>query len=304
MCLYPDRRTLLPVIRAVFLGVLLLPLEGQAGSTDVYKYKDDSGNWVFADSKPVDSDFEVINLETRQRVSLEPEFYTTTEDGRTYLVVENQLFAPIEVRVRLGRRRNPIDRVIESKATRRIAEVNEPDELRYKWVIGDPDIMPSHEAYLFPVGSGGSFEITQGFNGRFSHSQRPNQYALDIGMQVGTHIVAAREGTVIGVKDDYHMSGRSDYFYDKANYVRVLHPDGTYAVYAHLLRESATVSSGDYVTQGQMLGRSGSTGYSSGPHLHFVIQRNVGLETRSIPFLLKTPEGRHIPLEPGTVIYN
>ncbi|MBU2713367.1 hypothetical protein [Zooshikella harenae] len=64
---------------------------------------------------------------------------------------------------------------------------------------------------------------------------------VDIGMKVGTYIAAARPGTVVSVKKDYHMRGTSNYFLDKANYVMVMHDDGTYATYAHILLGTAMV---------------------------------------------------------------
>ena len=88
------------------------------------------------------------------------------------------------------------------------------------------------------------------------------------------------------------MGGRKKYFLDKANYVKILHEDGTYAVYAHILQGTAMVKPGENVQLGQRLARSGSSGYSTGPHLHFVIQKNVGLKTHSIPFVFKDAEGK------------
>lgn len=62
-------------------------------------------------------------------------------------------------------------------------------------------------------------------------------------------------------------------------------------VYLHLMRHSVLVAEGQRVQVGTPLARSGNTGNSSGPHLHFVIQRNVGLALESIPLRLR-PAGR------------
>ena len=74
-------------------------------------------------------------------------------------------------------------------------------------------------------------------------------------------------------------------------HVRVLHIDGTMAVYAHLQPESVMVHPGQRVRVGQRLGASGNTGFSTGPHLHFSVQANVGMEIRSVPFALEGPGG-------------
>ena len=65
--------------------------------------------------------------------------------------------------------------------------------------------------------------------------------------------------------------------------VRILHDDGTYAIYAHLNTNTIRVKPGDRVERGQYIADSGNTGYSSGPHLHFAVVRNVGLRVESVP---------------------
>jgi murein DD-endopeptidase MepM/ murein hydrolase activator NlpD len=71
----------------------------------------------------------------------------------------------------------------------------------------------------------------------------------------------------------------------------VLHEDGTMAVYAHLQPESVIVRPGQRVNTGQRLGASGNTGFSTGPHLHFALQVNRGMELVSIPFRMDAPNG-------------
>ena len=60
-------------------------------------------------------------------------------------------------------------------------------------------------------------------------------------------------------------------------------------VYLHLMQGSVAVSEGARVRAGSLLARSGNTGNSTGPHLHFVVQRNVGLALESIPFNFAQP---------------
>ena len=73
------------------------------------------------------------------------------------------------------------------------------------------------------------------------------------------------------------------------NFVRVLHSDASTGVYLHLSRGSVRVQVGQQVMLGSVLGLSGNTGHSNGPHLHFVVQRNSGLGWVSIPFQFNQP---------------
>ncbi|AHL75670.1 peptidase M23 [Stutzerimonas stutzeri] len=139
-------------------------------------------------------------------------------------------------------------------------------------------------AYALPW-KGGPFRISQGAGGDYSHNSPKGRYAVDIAMPVGTPIVAARAGTVLEVRNN--QGGRLP---DPAgNHVRILHDDGTHSAYLHLKRGSVQVKAGQQIKAGALLGRSGSTGRSTGPHLHFVVQRAYGDSMVSIPFRFSQP---------------
>ena len=150
--------------------------------------------------------------------------------------------------------------------------------------MGDPGLRPQGFRYAFPW-LGGPFRVSQGPNGRFSHFGPKGRYAMDIAMPEGTTIVAAREGVVVRVENSQTGRGSNP----SGNFVRVLHADGTMGVYLHLMCGSVVVGEGQRVKQGQMLAKSGNTGNSSGPHLHFVVQRKVGLALESIPYQFDRP---------------
>lgn len=100
-----------------------------------------------------------------------------------------------------------------------------------------------------------------------------NHGALDIagGGIYGAEVVAARNGTVVssysGCTHDYGKSDSCGCGGGYGNYVVIEHSDGKTSLYGHL--SAVYVSYGDTVSAGQLIGRVGSTGYSSGPHLHF-----------------------------------
>jgi murein DD-endopeptidase MepM/ murein hydrolase activator NlpD len=102
-------------------------------------------------------------------------------------------------------------------------------------------------------------------------------------MPSGTPVLAARSGVVVMVVDGNVASGLRKRDYDKANKVDVLHADGTLATYAHL-RHGVRVKPGERVSTGDLIGLSGDTGFSGGPHLHFMVwRRTVDLSWTSVP---------------------
>lgn len=108
----------------------------------------------------------------------------------------------------------------------------------------------------------GNYPTTQRFNDsccRASYTRFGMQghNGIDYGVPIGTEVVAAHQGKVfVG----YEAGGYG-------NYIFLTAPDGSQTVYGHLDR--AVVSTGQVVQEGQAIARSGNTGNSSGPHLHF-----------------------------------
>lgn len=109
---------------------------------------------------------------------------------------------------------------------------------------------------------------TQGLHG-------PGKRGIDIGAPTGTDIYASAPGSVIAVKTGCKLGARTcggGY----GNMVIVQHPNGTKTLYAHMSKVLART--GDQVNRGQILGYVGSTGRSTGPHIHFEVfnARNPG----------------------------
>ncbi len=140
------------------------------------------------------------------------------------------------------------------------------EELRIKFDVG---VLPSKRSGVleWPIklkADGGAGIITQHM-GEVSKLYRGKPHnGLDIGAPLGTAVFAAESGTVFAV-DNNDKSSWQKYQYGK--YILIKHDNGLATLYAHLSKQS--VSAGQKVNRGDLIGYSGSTGYSTGPHLHF-----------------------------------
>jgi murein DD-endopeptidase MepM/ murein hydrolase activator NlpD len=155
--------------------------------------------------------------------------------------------------------------------------------------------------YQLPYAGGSTFRVTQGYNGSFSH-KGSNKYAIDWKMPEGTAVLAARDGVVVKIKDDSDTGGSSLKYDPYNNYVLIRHDDGTLAHYCHLQKGGVQVKPGQRVHAGDWLARSGNTGFSSGPHLHFcVFKTKSGRERISLPVQFKTADEKSITLRTGRI---
>jgi len=162
----------------------------------------------------------------------------------------------------------------------------------YNWRSGD--MHADHDdtyVYRLPCASGTTHQVSQSCNGDFTHFGK-SQYAIDFEMPVGTAIFSTREGVVVDIKDDSNRGRIADDFKDDANFVIIEHSDGTLGGYYHLEFKGVSVSIGEYVSAHEILGLSGNTGYSRGPHLHFVISApKDGERLISFPAQFLTADG-------------
>jgi murein DD-endopeptidase MepM/ murein hydrolase activator NlpD len=124
------------------------------------------------------------------------------------------------------------------------------EELRA--VIGD--------LFIYPVR--GRLSSPFGWRSDPISGDRRYHAAIDLAANQGTPIKAAMDGRVtsVGFNSTY------------GNYIIITHPDGYQTMYAHL--STVGVENGRQVLQGKEIGKVGSTGYSTGPHLHFAIYKN------------------------------
>lgn len=158
-------------------------------------------------------------------------------------------------------------------------------------VPGHPGARPEDVEYAWPLATP-VLQVGQGWGGGFSHRDDENRHAVDFAVPEGTPVLAARDGVVMQVEARFDRGGLGPGDdTGRANFVRILHADGTMALYAHLAPGGVRVRAGERVRRGQPIALSGNTGYSGGPHLHFAVQANRGLRLASIPFRMFGPSG-------------
>ncbi|MDZ7645046.1 MAG: M23 family metallopeptidase [Woeseiaceae bacterium] len=147
------------------------------------------------------------------------------------------------------------------------------------------------QLYLLAYQPGRSYRVLQGYGSRFSHTGR-EQYAVDFRMDEGTPVHAARDGVVARIEEAHSIGCWEDGCGRYANFIVVLHDDGTTGEYYHLQRHGALVEPGQRVRAGQRIGLSGNTGHTTMPHLHFAVYRAVDWgRTQSLPVRFLTADG-------------
>jgi murein DD-endopeptidase MepM/ murein hydrolase activator NlpD len=284
---------------AVACTALALTCVQVVSAQTMYRYKDASGVWVYTDRKPAgEQQFEQQRIERRFEKPAVNLLQRSEENGIA-LIAQNTYFAPVQIAFRL----RPIENV--SADTKRSGLMTLPArsetelvvvgksvdsvDLRFdsdfQFIPGEPGVLhrPS-QPYRLPYALSTAARVSQAYPVVKTHSDPGSQYAIDFAMPIGTDVFAAREGVIIEVASDFFEAG-TDYETDgpRANIVRVLHDDGTMALYVHLNWNSIRVVPGQRVRRGEYLADSGNTGFSTGPHLHFVVQRNEGGALVAVP---------------------
>lgn len=161
-------------------------------------------------------------------------------------------------------------------------------ELDSKISSGDMIIIPNAELEevsitkkststgLLPLHAWGATRLQKGFDGPLQEGYyiRPvkgcvrtqglhGRNGVDIGCPVGTPLLAAASGTVIVARTGGWNGGFG-------NYIVIKHPNGTQTLYGHL--QKVSVTTGESVSQGQVIGAVGNTGRSTGSHVHFEVR--------------------------------
>lgn len=159
----------------------------------------------------------------------------------------------------------------------------------------------STSPHLLPYPAGTAYVVNQANCSGFGHSGFW-KHGYDFIMDIGTEVSAARSGTVGWAND-----GCNDGNAACTNLITVIHDDGTVALYSHLTNGGVLVASGDEVTAGQVIGRSGNTGNTGGlPHLHLSLHPcnelpglpNAG-DCPTLPLNFRNTDPNPHGLEPG-----
>lgn len=315
-----NARRLVPDRTAIFFCIALLAaLATAAPAQELYKYQDKDGNWIYSDKRPADAQ----NVESRVLQGNEPDSIVDVDHSFdneiVTLTARNDFYAPVELRLEFTESRDlqlpgnehPLAWVLPARTEMPILQLPITDgaiqpELSYqiRYMPGDP--RARHDAtapYRAPFAISTNHRITQAYPDGETHRTPDSFYAVDISMPIGTDVVAARAGIVFAVASTHFRSGLdAETDGPAANVVRILHDDGTYAIYAHLNTNSIRVQPGEYVERGQYIADSGNTGFSSGPHLHFAVVRNTGLQIASIPITFLGPNSGSIEPASGNIL--
>jgi murein DD-endopeptidase MepM/ murein hydrolase activator NlpD len=306
-------------VRFAALGVALSLALPAAPSSKVYRWTDSKGVVHYGDHVPDGAkaqarDIRVIPVRAEPGAVVRLRVEGDASGGYS-AIADNTLAGPLQVMVRFTRSSNvtgtpplPAEAVVPSLGSARVTRIASIDpyhegefELQLDAMPGDPAAQPRDVVYQLPLRQKSS-RIDQGYGGRFSHTDPQNRYAVDFAADLGTPVLAARDGVVMQVERDFDKAGLNlEKYGGRANFVRILHDDGTMAVYAHLQEGGVLVRLGQRVRAGQQIGLSGNTGFTTGPHLHFVVQVNRGMRLESIPVRIAGAGGAllRVPVDTG-----
>jgi hypothetical protein len=300
-----QRRSVTVLVLAAVLTVV-----GAGALAAAYRYKDERGQWVYTDRPPMRGQAESVALGAPGGAA--PQMVVvprSTLDG-VALVAVNPCKCTVEFAVKADTGAGLLTGrgVVAAESEMPLLDVpaeDAPSELRYEYgyVVGEPNVthrppMP----YRAPFALAQRFRVTQAPPDAVTHTDAASLNAIDIAMPVGTAVHAAREGLVINVARNHFRSGLQLAAMSEANFVQVLHDDGTYAIYAHLQMDTVRVRPGQRVRRGEYIANSGNTGFSSGPHLHFVVLRNVGLRSESLPVTFAGSGGAGVTAHTGQML--
>jgi hypothetical protein len=294
-------------ILAICITCALLLTAPVSNAGKLYRWKDSNGNVHYSDQPPPGQQAasKVETRHFRNPAGAPVQLRVEQAQGSYKVWADNTLPGPMEVGLSFHRNVNMLaapalpkrvmapanGSVLVSVLYANDAQRSIDFELMLEATPGDPNAKPQDYEYRLPFG-GANVRVDQGPGGSFSHADAQNRYAIDFAIAEATPVLAARGGVVMQVESDYERAGLNrEKYAGRANFIRILHDDGSMAVYAHLQPDGVQVRVGQRVRTGDRIGLSGNTGFSTAPHLHFVVQVNRGMRLESIPVRISGPMG-------------
>jgi murein DD-endopeptidase MepM/ murein hydrolase activator NlpD len=276
-----------------------------------YRYRDANGQWVYTDRPPTDGrSAQSVSVDAGAVAAPKMTVVPRSLPSGVALVAVNECRCVVEFAVRAqadaGTRNARL--VVPARSEAVLLELETataPSRVRFEfgYVVGEPGAAHRPTApYRAPFATAGQFVVSQAPPDAVTHVDEASRHAIDIAMPVGTAVHAAREGLVINVARDHFRGGLQAGNLNEANFVQILHEDGTYAIYAHLQLDTVRVRPGQRVARGEFIANSGNTGFTSGPHLHFVVLRNAGLRSESVPVTFAGPGGAGVTPRTGQLL--
>ena len=295
--------------RPCLLGLMGRSLMLSAGfvlakSSSVYRWVDADGHVHYGDRGTPDAKRIAVDVPDADPTAL-ADLEVVRNGGGSDVYVNNRLGGPIEITLGLNQSSNvmtqpalPLRQTLPANRRVLVSRIESASGQVASYSVGmtampgDPNASARDVVYALPIDDNSRWQLGQAFHGGFSHTDEQNKFAVDLIVDEGTPVLAARDGVVMQVESAFDGAGLDrKKFAERANLVRVLHDDGSMAVYAHLKENGVYVRVGQHVSLGQQIAVSGNTGYSTGPHLHFCLQVNRGMRLVSVPFRMVGDKG-------------
>lgn len=285
--------------------LIFLSMCFQEVSASIYRYVDEDGTITYTDDIEEASEYDYDEYDQLGEPNPDNVVFVYDEDTHM-LSIKNLFNSEIVVKVQVSTKENlesdiSFDQAYEipAKSTYELGffkyNGTETLDLTKTFSIGKlyqgdfSEYFTKHAAELI-VPFVGIFKVTQGWKGNFTHKGPKSRYAIDVAMPEGTPIKAVKAGRIIDMKMNSTIGGPNPKYRPYANYIRIIHNDGAMSLYVHLKGNTQQFNLGDEVKQGDIIAFSGNTGYTTGPHLHFVMQSNTKDGVVAIPYKLNNIE--------------
>ena len=201
-------------------------------------------------------------LKEQEQLDKQAELEQLVEDAAARIrALEDERAAQAESAAELQERISALESQIRQRQSEEARISDRIKELERQELLKNAGVTATG-TYLWP--SADSYYVTSLFGPRLHPilGYTRNHNGVDIGASYGTKIYAADGGIVVTSEESYSYG----------NYVMIAHGNGRYTLYAHMSQRLVKVD--DVVSQGDVIGLVGSTGYSTGPHLHFEVYEN------------------------------